>query len=214
MYRQASFLVLAVAAAVLIKAPSASTWSRDAPVSIYNDRALKLPSLEKNDLCPVSIGDRDVVSSDHPYIAGAGGYFYGSGPVYLALGWKPPDRAEAYFDLDPRTQSPDGYRLKTPWIMNPEYQGQALVRGAKIGSGASGQILFTEATQSQRLAAKMILRSGVPGTVVPGSQIRAVDAGWGFWPSYVILQGPGCYALQIDTERGSDIVVFEAKPKK
>lgn len=69
----------------------------------YIDRALNLPELDAHGKCPISIGDNNVVSSEHAYIFGAGGYFFGSGPVYLALSWKPGDRAEAWFELNPAT---------------------------------------------------------------------------------------------------------------
>jgi len=180
---------------------------------LYTDRALNLPELEADSECPVSIGDNNVVSSEHGYIFGAGGYFFGSGPVYLALSWKPGDRAEGWFELDPITSTPDGYRLKTPWIMDPDYSGAALIRGARIGTEDAQEIVFHENTQSEPITANMILRSELVGTLIPSSQKRAVDAVWGFWPSSMILSGPGCYAIRIDTEGGSDTVVFEAKAR-
>ncbi len=184
--------------------------AQDRQSSAYSDRKLSLPKLSSNSECPISTGNNNVVSYDHGYIFGAGGYFFGSGPVYLALSWKPWDRAEAYFELDPRTLTADGYRLKTPWIMRPDYNGQALIRGAEIGSDSANEILFRENTQAIRIAADMILRSEVTGTLISAEQKGAVDAVWGFWPSSMILSKPGCYAIQIDTEHGSDTVVFEA----
>ena len=179
--------------------------------SMYSDRPLQLPELEVNDGCPVSAGATNVVSSEHQYIFGAGGYFFGTGPVYLALSWKPSDRADAYFDLDPRTFTPAGYRLKTPWIMHPDHAGAALVRGARIDADTKSEVRFAESTQSQGITSNMLLRSDVTGTLVSESQKSAVDSVWGFWPSHVILPEPGCYAVQIDTKEKSDIVVFEAK---
>ncbi|MFZ0546469.1 MAG: hypothetical protein WAM60_13575 [Candidatus Promineifilaceae bacterium] len=181
--------------------------------SPYIDRALNLPALDADAECPISVGDNNVVSSEHAYIFGAGGYFFGSGPVYLALSWKPADRAEAWFELDPRTLTSDGYSLKTPWIMNPDYSGAALIRGARIGVENTQEILFQENTQAEPVTASMILRSERVGTLISSSQKRAVGAVWGFWPSSMLLSEPGCYAIQIDTEGGSDIVVFEAKAK-
>ncbi len=180
-------------------------------VSMYSDRPLQLPQLDVDDGCPVSVGVTNVVSSEHQYVFGAGGYFFGTGPVYLALSWKPWNRAEAYFDLSQRTFTPDGYRLKTPWIMHPDYEGEALVRGARIGADTKGEVRFAESTQSQAITSNMVLRSDVTGTLVSDSQKSAVHAVWGFWPSHVILSEPGCYAVQIDTKDKSDIVVFEAK---
>lgn len=159
---------------------------------------MKLPEQAMGANCPVSVGANDVVSSEHQYVAGAGGFFFGRGPVYVGLNWKPRDREEAYFDLDRVPIVPDGYRLKTAFIMDPAYDGEALVRGSGIGKSANREILFNGGPQANQPA--MILRSGD----------RKVDALWGFRPSSMILPEPGCYAIQIDTEMNSDIVVFEA----
>jgi hypothetical protein len=193
-----------------VSATVAYAVAQDDGSSDYNDRALNSPKLNSNNECPVSSGDNSVVSPDHGYIFGAGGYFFGSGPVYLALSWKPWDRAEAYFELDPRTLTSDGYRLKTPWIMHPEYKGEALIRGAQIGTDSTNEVLFRESTQAEGITANMILQSEVVGTLISAEQRRDVEAVWGFWPSSMILSKPGCYAIQIDTEHGSDTVVFEA----
>ena len=183
----------------------------DEHVSAYIERPLRLPEVGTHGECPVSTGENNVVSSEHGYIFGAGGYFFGSGPVYLALSWKPWDRAEAWFDLDPRSLWDDGYRLKTPWIMDPQYVGVALIRGKQLDSDTDNAISFAENTQAESLTMNMVLRSDTTGTLVPDSYEEAVDSIWGFWPSHVVIAGPGCYAIQIDTEDGSDIVVFEAK---
>lgn len=201
-----SLLVIAAAVGSI----SSAVRSADAPISTYLERTLELPKLDAGEPCPVSVGDNQVVSSRHTYIFGAGGYFFGTGPVYLALSWKPRDRAEAFFSLDRVPLIPEGYRLKTPWIMKPEYQGEALVRGAQIGVETRHKILFRETTQVQGVTETMVLRAGVRGTLISESQAGAVDALWGFWPSSMILPEAGCYAIQIDTEDKSDIIVIEA----
>ena len=206
-FPRATFVTAVLGLALVVEHAS----GQDFPVSPYIDRPLDLPQLESDEQCPVSIGDMSVVSSDHRYIFGAGGHFYGTGPVYLALSWKPGNRAEAFFDLDRVPQVSNGYRLKTPWIMNPEYDGEALVRGAQIGTDVSREVLFAENSQSPRITAAMILRSSAPGTRILRSEEEAVDAVWGFWPSSMILPAPGCYAIQIDTETDSDVVIFEAE---
>jgi hypothetical protein len=193
--------------AVLALAPSIVAPASDASESGYEERPMRLPQLGSKAECPVSVGSNTVVSSTHSYIFGAGGYFFGNGPVYLALAWKPADRAEARFELVdriPRLQ--EGYRLKTPWIMDPEYQGVALVRGARLGTAESDRILFQGPLS---IDPALVLRFQNPGTLVSPEQL---DAGgrWGFWPTSMVLPGPGCYALQVDTELGSDIVTFEA----
>ena len=200
-------LVLTGLIAVLALIPGVQTSAAPASESGYSDRPLRLPHIESETECPVSVGSNEVVSSTHPYIFGAGGYFFGNGPVYVGLAWKPTDSAEARFELvDRMPRVAGGYRLKTPWIMDPKYQGAALVRGARIGSAESGQILFQS---PQATGPALVLRFQVPGTLVSAAQLEA-GGHWGFWPTSIVIQGPGCYALQIDTELGSDIVVFEA----
>jgi hypothetical protein len=90
--------------------------------------------------------------------------------------------------------------------MDPEYQGAALVRGARIGSAESDLILFQG---PQPTGSELVLRFQDPGTLVSPAQFQA-GGRWGFWPTSMVVPGPGCYALQIDTESSSDIVVFEA----
>jgi hypothetical protein len=185
----------------------AQTLADPGSESSYSYRPLRLPHIEFKSACPVSIGSNGLVPSTHPHIFGAGGYFFGKGPVYVGLGWKPADRAEARFELVERMpRVPQGYRLKTPWIMDPQYEGEVLVRGARIGSNIPAQVLFDG---PQATGPALVLRSRNPGTFTTPAQLEAGQH-WGFWPTSMIVPARGCYALQIDTESGSDIVVFEA----
>jgi hypothetical protein len=185
----------------------AQTRADQGQESSYLYRPLRLAQIAFESGCPVSVGSNALVPSSHPYIFGAGGYFFGKGPVYLGFGWKPADRAEARFELVERMpQVPQGYRLKTPLIMDPQYEGEALVRGARIGSDIPAQILFDG---PRATGPALVLRSQNPGTFVTPAQLEAGQH-WGFWPTSMVVPARGCYALQIDTESGSDIVVFEA----
>jgi len=172
---------------------------------VYEDRPVKLPRLSTGQKCPVSIGAKGIVSPTHPYIFGAGGYWLGEGPVYFLLAWKPADRAEGSFELVDRiAKDSEGYILKTPWIMRPDYKGDALVRGTRIGAGDHDQVLFRGPEPTGPM---MILKSqemeGIHDQLSP-------EQWWGFWPTHMILPVPGCYAIQIDTESKSEIVIFEA----
>lgn len=201
------------AASVLSAFALSAHQAVQASESIYSSRPLKLPQIAPGAQCPVSIGSDDVVSSAHEYIFGAGGYFFGSGPVYVGLAWKPRNRAEARFELiEDMPRVSQGYRLKTPWVMEPEYEGELLVRGARIGPAGTRPILFR--VPQQPVGPAMVLRSKVPGTYVPPAQARQVDAVWGFWPTSMFIPEPGCYALQMDTKSKSDIVVFEVTQEK
>ena len=107
--------------------------------------------------------------------------------------------------------SSDGYHLKTPWIMHPDYFGEALIRGAEIGSRNPQRVLFSENSQTPRTTKSMILRSLPESTRRLRAQAFSMDETWGFWPSHMILPEAGCYAIQIDTESGSDVVILEAR---
>ena len=82
---------------------------------------------------------------------------------------------------------------------------QAVVRGARIGVAVADQILF------RGWGPALVLHSIDPSRSLEWE--RRVGAMWGFWPTSMILPGPGCYAIQIDTESKSDIVVFEVTLK-
>ena len=184
-------------------------------VAEYEKRALEVPNLSPGDKCPVSEGSNQIVSPAHDYIFGAGGYFFGSGPVYFTLAWKPADRSQGIFDVDRRMpRAPEGYWLKTPWIMNPAYEGNALVRGVRIGSDVPEQVVFRG---PDPVGPAMILQSKDIAhwtNQTPRELQQKLGEKWGFWPTSMILPGPGCYAVQIDTEENSDLVVFEfSRPK-
>ena len=177
--------------------------ARTLAISPYEDRPLNLPKVEPYEVCPVSVGARGIVSASHPYIFGAGGYWYGTGPIYLGLSWKEVDRPDGVFVLDKRTHMADGYRLKTPWIMRPDYDGEALVRGARITINPNERISFRGPEPDG------------PNMVLKASQRPSIQDSdrSGFWPSHMVVPGPGCYAVQIDTKGKTDIVVFEATSK-
>ncbi len=208
-YKKQNTLTLAFITVAITTWAAQGMTAQDPSLSGYLERPLKLPQIEPGTACPVSVGANDVVSSEHPYIAGAGGYFFGNGPVFVGLYWKPRNRETAYFDLDRVPIVPDGYRLKTGFIMDPEYDGNALVRGSQIGKATTREILFNGGPSFEPT---LVLRSADRRTIVHDSPKGKVNALWGFWPSNMILAELGCYALQIDTETNSDIVVFEATP--
>ena len=208
-YKKRNTLTLALIIVAISTWAAQGMTAQDPPLSDYMDRPLKLPQIAPGTACPVSVGANNLVSSAHGYIFGAGGFFFGTGPVYVALAWKPRDRPEGYFDLDRVPTVPEGYRLKTPWIMHPAYDGEALVRGARIATAAIREILFNGEPHFQPT---LILRSADRPKTNSYLEDGKIDAVWGWWPTNLVLPEPGCYAIQIDTESNSDIVVFEARP--
>jgi len=206
-YKKQNTLTLTFVAVAIATWAGQGVTAQDPSLQDYTKRPLTLPQLEPGASCPVTVGANDVVSSAHGYIFGAGGYFFGTGPVYIALAWKPRDRPEGFFDLDRVPTAPEGYRLKTPWIMHPAYDGEALVRGSQIGKKKPREILFNGGPSFEPT---LILRSADRSKSNSYLEDGKIDVVWGWWPTSMVLPEPGCYAIQIDTKTNSDIVVFEA----
>ena len=86
------------------------------------------------------------------------------------------------------------YAVKVLWAADPSYTGPVLVRGRRIdGDG--------------------LIRFSRDGTL-SGPEELALDASRSgnverTWPSYTLVQSPGCYAYQIDGTTFSHTVVFQ-----
>ena len=78
---------------------------------------------------------------------------------------------------------------------DPAHPGPFLVRGRQLDGPR--QLRFGEGPQPD---AELLLSAG--GTA------RSPDSDWFNWPSYSRLRGAGCYAYQIDSASGSQVIVF------
>src|SRR5262245_45699295 len=165
--------------------------------SQLDERALSLPTVEPNQPCPTSTGRHDVVPSQ-PQIFGAGGFWFGRGPVFLGLFYKNQNDDRASFNLSPIPRDSNGHRAKTGWAIDPSYSGPIMIRGH--GLSAYGTALGFRATGSQP---EPVLRLTSPN-VSPATL-------WSFWPSSMWIDRPGCYGVQIDTAAGTDVVVFRTE---
>lgn len=162
------------------------------------ERELILPSLGDREPCPASKGRTSTVPEED-YIFGAGGYWYGNGPVYFGLSWKIPDEQRAVFSIDRVPLEGGEFRAKTPWVSSPSYSGPILVRGKNLKSNdRKNELRFSE--QGAQRANWLVLAS--PNAPAGKS--------WSFWPTLLWLPGAGCFGIQIDTLIGTDVVVFEA----
>jgi hypothetical protein len=160
------------------------------------ERALKLPTAAPGSPCPVSNGSREAVP-EAEYIFGSEGYWFGSGPVYLSLGWHDRRTPQAMFSLDGVSFEEGYYQAKSPWVARPDYVGRIRVRGRQIDHPDAKTVLFSEG--GSRADEDLGFYSyGGRGT-----------SRWAFWPASLHVPGPGCYALQIDTEDLTDFIVFE-----
>ena len=162
-----------------------------------NQRVLALPVLRPDEDCPVSKGSKEAVPEER-YIFGAGGLWFGRGPVYFGLSWHDDQGDDATFSLDPVPYQNNAYSAKTPWVSTPRYAGPILVRGRQLDVAEATNLRFSHEGFGPSEALQLDAQGG------PGADR------WGFWPSSMLVPGPGCYGVQIDTLAGTDLVVFTA----
>jgi hypothetical protein len=159
------------------------------------ERPVTLPVLKSGDSCPITVGKRGAVPRQRHVFGGD--LWFGEGPVRFGLAWKASDDDEATFALERVPVEGDAHRAKTPWIAVPSYAGPILVRGRALDG--SSRVLRFDAT------------GGGPRERLELAAPRAPDPSlWSFWPSSMWVPGQGCYGVQIDTLRASEVVVFEA----
>ena len=158
-------------------------------------RPLTLPVIRAGDRCPVTQGSRESVPPE-PYIFCAGCLWFGRGPVYFAWSFHVNHVQDAIFSLDGVPHENSAYRAKTPWVSKPDYEGPILIRGRRLDG--KGALRFRVAEPKPVEDLKLKAPSGTDPTH------------WSFWPSSMYVPGPGCYGVQVDTLRGTDIVIFGA----
>lgn len=190
--RHITAIASSIVVALCLSAPEAVAPQTDPLAS----RALQLPAIGNTEPCPVTMGRRDVVPR-RPEIFG-GPQWFGRGPVYMNLAWKGEtgeDSARYSFSRVP--VFPDGFRkAKTPWVTDPSFAGPIRIRGRSVRPDAA-PILWSEERAPE-------LRFQAPHAQYPGD--------WSFWASGIVIPGPGCYGVQIDTAASVDVIVFEALP--
>jgi hypothetical protein len=130
----------------------------------------------------------------------------GDGPAYVAFRGIP--RLLDAFPASDFGLAPSRWRAgRTVWISAPSYRGPLLVRGARVDG--PGTLAFGT-------------------TAVPASDLRlpegnweeqsatfrrwhgAAQRGWRFAVAYMRFRARGCYAVQMDGQSFSDVVVFSA----
>jgi hypothetical protein len=160
-------------------------------------RPLSLPALPAGARCPVSRGSQNTVPHAG-YIFCSGCFWYGKGPVFLALAWSDQSTDEARFPLDKVPYEEHAYRAKTPWVSKPDYAGPIFIRGRLLTGSeklrfAAGGYKSTDAFE---------LNAPPPERNDPSH--------WSFWPTSMFVPRAGCYGIQIDTSDSTDVIIFEA----
>src|SRR6266699_696 len=134
---------------ILLVLASGIGSSDESAYSIYDSvafsqlkrRPLNLPALSAGERCPVSHGSQDTVPRVG-YIFCAGCFWYGKGPVFMALAWSDQSTDEARFRLDKIPYDENAYRAKTPWVSKAEYAGPILIRGQLL-NGSREKLRFS-----------------------------------------------------------------------
>lgn len=180
-------------------APEPPAASTAASLATLEARHLHLPAADSaSQSCPVTSGQP--ASS---LVPSATGLAVGPGPVYPVMyGPSPSTAAESFY---PASASGGPWQeSKVPWFARPGYTGPILVRGAQIDGthplrfdSAGNPAVALEVT-----AANGYVQSG-------GTRYRPVS-GWRWWPSGILVENRGCYALQVDGTDFSIVVVFLA----
>ncbi len=151
-----------------------ATWNKLAA------HPLRLPPPTPSALCPVT-----PTASTTSFV----GPLAGTGPIYVTGN-------RIYF-----SPGPDGHLFaKVAWISRPDYQGPALIRGARID--AAEELHFERGGGPRQSELRFEYDTGVRSA---GS-----DEGWRFLPSLVSVSGAGCYAFQIDGLDWTTVVVMDA----
>ena len=109
----------------------------------------------------------------------------GAGPIYAGQG--SPLSISAFVD-----SAWDGGRVT--WLETGPYKGPVLIRGGQVGGAES--VGFGEGH-------------------VPDDELQLLNPVTTFaevrqWPSFTRVQGPGCYAYQIDGTNFTEVIVFQA----
>jgi len=141
---------------------------------------LRLPSLAAGAACPVTPAVP---------ITTFVGPVAGPGPVY-SIGNR------IFY-----SRAPDGSLFtKVAWLSRPDYKDAALIRGARID--APGDVRFQ--------AGGGPLTGELRFEYDTGTRSQGSEEGWRFLPSTVVIDGPGCYAFQVDGVDWSLTIVMDA----
>jgi hypothetical protein len=142
-------------------------------------RPLRLPSLRPDGSCPATPPTR----GRHIWGSDQQTVALGDGPVYPVLLTKPdggPDRTSSMY-----------------WVAPTPLGGVAIVRGHRLGR-PHDPVRFQD--EDHPVTAVEVLDPAAAGQA---------DNGGSWWPTFLLRVGVGCYGLQIDGPRFSQVVVVD-----
>ena len=118
----------------------------------------------------------------------------GSGPIYALMG-EMQEGTLRYSQSYSQSHYKDGWAYsKVLWMAKPEVRGTVLVRGQQIDSPIDG---------ANWIGFGM---GDIPEFVLQWDV--APQNGWASLPSETRIPAPGCYAYQVDSQKGSEMIVF------
>ena len=163
------------------KTPTPFVPTPDPAFSSLLSRSLNLPSISSG-TCPVT--PSELLSPTLPMTLG-------NGPVYAeGLG------SDSTMHISDLVAGSDWPGSTISFAAQPGFTGLAVVRGKRLD--ASGAMGFDDTQNLSTLPSREDLEL---------AQASASDQ-WGYWSAYVRVQQPGCYGFQVDTDSGSEEIVF------
>jgi hypothetical protein len=169
--------------------PGACAAGAAGPVPAILDRPLHLPTVARDQACPVTPGQ----NASNGYV---GGLQFGKGPVSMIIGNRgDPGHGTVILGT---TQLPGWYALENVWLSGPGYQGPFMVRGQRLGG--PGPVSF--GGSSPAMAA----------FVEPPGPDANTNGPYRTPPGSIWIQQPGCYGFQIDGLSFSETIVIDTLP--
>jgi hypothetical protein len=183
-------VVVAVLASGLVSRPAVLPSA--SPTTGYQ-APFGMPTVPPGGACPVT--DRWLIGTDSLPLGAA----IGGAPVYAFLA---ESGHPAYFESMGVGNLGYWQRIDALWVAEPGFRGEAVIRAARLDG--PGDVSFGDVTE----------RAPLPQLQLDGSHGRSIGTdGWtviGQVP--LLVRGPGCYGIQIETAAGSTVSVFEARP--
>lgn len=172
-----------------IATPGCYAWQVDGLgfSEVITIQALQVPALPPGAACPVS--PQQVA---HNLSAEFGsGPAIGTGPIYPLMG-EMQAGALQYSQSYSQAHYKDGWAYsKVLWMANPVVSGSVLVRGRQIdGTNAIG------------------FGMGDDPAFELNWEVQSTG-GWASLASEIRIRAPGCYAYQVDSQKGSEVIVFQ-----
>jgi hypothetical protein len=157
--------------------------------TILRARPLRLPTLPAGSVCPVT-----PARTVNPGIAEAAG----DGPVYLV------DPHETILFLFAQTANSQVWAAQDGviFLVRPGVEGDVLVRGHQVDG--PNDVRFGRGNEPD---AELIFKT-------PAQARLSTDNDWSVSFNTMRLRQSGCYAIQVDSETASSVIVFSAEPQQ